>query len=178
MRPILAASCLECHSQDKRKGGLSLATYEDILEGGKDGAVVRPGNGASSLLIHRMTGEIEPQMPKDELALSDAETATIRRWIDEGARRTPTAPAAPAPWEAPMALTRPVVPDAIWPSWDAPVDRIVASYLARARSASPRPSAMRSSRAASTSTSGDCCRRPRRCSGSSPIARRTSAKRW
>ncbi len=129
VRPILAASCLECHSQDKRKGGLSLATYEDILEGGKDGAVVRPGNGANSLLIHRITGEIEPQMPKDELALSDGETATIRRWIDEGARRTPTAPAAPAPWEAPMALTRPVVPDAIWPSWDAPVDRIVASYL-------------------------------------------------
>ena len=70
VRPILAASCLECHSQDKRKGGLSLATYEDILEGGKDGAVVRPGNGAGSLLIHRVTGEIEPQMPKDELALS------------------------------------------------------------------------------------------------------------
>ena len=26
IKPILAESCLECHSQDKRKGGLSLAT--------------------------------------------------------------------------------------------------------------------------------------------------------
>ena len=27
IRPVLSENCLECHSQDKRKGGLSLATY-------------------------------------------------------------------------------------------------------------------------------------------------------
>ena len=43
VQPILSENCLECHSQDKRKGGLSLATYGDVLDGGKDGAVVRPG---------------------------------------------------------------------------------------------------------------------------------------
>ena len=41
IRPVLEASCSECHSQDKRKGGLSLATYGDILEGGRNGAVVQ-----------------------------------------------------------------------------------------------------------------------------------------
>ncbi|HET7218464.1 MAG TPA: c-type cytochrome domain-containing protein, partial [Vicinamibacterales bacterium] len=75
IQPILAESCLECHSQDKRKGGLSLATYDDLLEGGKDGAVVRPGNSANSLLLHRLTGQVEPQMPKDEPPLGDAEIA-------------------------------------------------------------------------------------------------------
>jgi hypothetical protein len=30
---ILAAKCLVCHSQVKRSGGLSLATYEDVLNG-------------------------------------------------------------------------------------------------------------------------------------------------
>ena len=44
VKSILDENCLECHSQDKRKGGLSLATYEDVLEGGRSGAVVRPGS--------------------------------------------------------------------------------------------------------------------------------------
>ena len=43
IRPLLSDHCLECHSQDKRKGGLSLATYADALEGGRNGAVIRPG---------------------------------------------------------------------------------------------------------------------------------------
>jgi hypothetical protein len=131
VQPILAESCLECHSQDKRKGGLSLATYADILEGGKDGAVVRPGNSANSLLVHRVTGEIEPQMPKDETPLTTAEVVLLRAWIDQGARPTPTAPAAPAPWEAPLALDRPALPAPVWTGWDAPADRFVATYLSR-----------------------------------------------
>ena len=57
IQPILSENCLECHSQDKRKGGLSLATYGDVLDGGKDGAVVRPGNSARSLMIARVKGD-------------------------------------------------------------------------------------------------------------------------
>jgi hypothetical protein len=137
IQPILAERCLECHSQDKRKGGLSLATYGDILEGGKDGAVVRPGNAGTSLLIHRVSGGIEPQMPKDDLPLGADEIALLRRWIDQGARVTPTAPAAPAPWEAPLALERPPLPPAGSPEWQAPIDRIVSAYLRRRGTALP-----------------------------------------
>jgi len=129
IRPLIAQQCLDCHSQDKRKGGLSLATYADILDGGKDGPIVRPGNGAGSLMIHRLTGQAGPQMPKDGVPLSDQEIALVRRWIDEGARATPTSPPAPAPWDAPLALERPALPAAGWPSWNQPVDRIVSSYL-------------------------------------------------
>src|SRR5215471_11708468 len=39
IQPIIKFYCLQCHSQDKRKGGLSLATYADVLEGGKDGPI-------------------------------------------------------------------------------------------------------------------------------------------
>ena len=39
VQPIVARACLECHSQDRRKGGLSLATYSDALDGGRNGAV-------------------------------------------------------------------------------------------------------------------------------------------
>ena len=71
VRPIVAKHCLECHSQDARKGGLSLATYPDMLDGGKDGPVIRPGNGAGSLMIQRLMGQVDERMPKDADPLSD-----------------------------------------------------------------------------------------------------------
>jgi hypothetical protein len=137
VKAILEENCLECHSQDKRKGGLSLATYDDLLEGGKDGAIVRPGSSARSMIIDRLTGAVEPQMPKDEAALAPAEIEVIRRWIDQGARATPTSPAAPQPWEAPLGLAAPSVPPVVWGKWQAPVDRFVASYLSRQKTSEP-----------------------------------------
>ena len=137
VQPLLEYYCLECHSQDKRKGGLSLTTYADVLEGGRSGAVVRPGNGEGSLMFHRLTAAVEPQMPLDELPLSDQEIALLRLWIDQGARPAPNAPPAPPPWEAPLELARPAVPDPAWPSWSAPIDRMVAAYLAGRRVPEP-----------------------------------------
>ncbi|HEV3483896.1 MAG TPA: PSD1 and planctomycete cytochrome C domain-containing protein [Vicinamibacterales bacterium] len=137
IKPILTETCLECHSQDKRKGGLSLASYVDVLDGGRSGAVIRPGDGARSLLLQRITGEIEPQMPRDELPLGPEQIALIRLWIDQGARATPAAPPAPQPWEAPLALERPNVPDARWSAWTSPVDRFVSQYLAGRGAAEP-----------------------------------------
>jgi hypothetical protein len=138
IEPILASTCLECHSQDKRKGGLSLATYADILEGGRSGAVVRPGNSAGSLIVHRITGAVEPQMPKDELPLGAPEIALLRLWIDQGARLTPTSAPAPPPWEAPLELAAPPTPPARWTQWSSPVDRFTASNLAGRGVAEPR----------------------------------------
>src|SRR5262245_63611419 len=66
IQPIIEKHCLECHSQDKRKGGLSLANYADALDGGRNGPAIRPGNAARSILIHRVTGAPEPQMPTDK----------------------------------------------------------------------------------------------------------------
>ena len=93
-QPLLDARCGECHNGTKRKGGLALATYADILDGGKDGPIVQPGRSADSMLIHRLTGAgDEEQMPKDDPPLPPAEIALITRWIDEGVRETPTSAA-------------------------------------------------------------------------------------
>lgn len=137
IRPLIVENCLDCHNQDTRKGGLSLATYADILEGGKDGPVVRPGNGANSLIIHRLTGAVGEQMPKDGVPLDAPDVALVRQWIDQGARATPASPPAPAPWEAPLALEKPPVPRQVWPAWSAPADRIVAAYLREHGTAEP-----------------------------------------
>jgi hypothetical protein len=51
VHPVLDAACSECHSQDKRKGGLSLATYADVLEGPQRRGP--PSNSAVNLLASR-----------------------------------------------------------------------------------------------------------------------------
>jgi hypothetical protein len=126
---ILAANCLPCHSAERRSGGLSLAVYADALEGGRNGAAVRPGDSAGSLLVQRITGAVAPSMPLGKPPLSAGEIATIRTWIDEGVRETIRSAAARPKWEAPLALGRPAVPDVVWNGWGAPIDRIVAAYL-------------------------------------------------
>ncbi len=128
---ILAAKCLACHSAEKRSGGLSLATYADVLDGGRSGAAIKPGNSAASLIILRLTGATQPQMPFGLPPLSEAEINTIRTWIDQGARATPTSAPARGKWEAPLTLERPALPDATWKTWTSPIDRIVSAYLAK-----------------------------------------------
>lgn len=136
IQPILASHCLECHNETKRSGGLSLATYADALEGGRTGAVIRPGSAARSLVIHKLRGASDPRMPKDKPPLAEAQIALIQRWIDEGARETPSAPPAPEPWEPSLTIQRPAVPAPVWPDWSGLVDRHVAAYL-EARHAKP-----------------------------------------
>jgi hypothetical protein len=137
VHPILAAKCWSCHSQEKRSGGLSLATLADVLNGGRSGAAVKPGSAASSLLIRRVDGEVEPRMPLGAPALSASEVAILRRWIDEGSRATPASAAAKPKWEAPLSLQTPALPPVVWKSWQAPIDRFVSAYLARSGAKEP-----------------------------------------
>jgi hypothetical protein len=130
VQPIVAANCLECHNQDTRKGGLSLASYDDMLSGGRSGAVIQPGKAVSSIILARLTATtVAERMPFGKPPLGANDIATVRRWIDEGARLTSTSPPAPPPWEAPLALERPHVPDVVWTAWSRPLDRLVAAYL-------------------------------------------------
>ncbi len=137
--PILSARCAMCHDAEKRSGGLSLATYPDVLNGGRSGTAIRPGNGSRSLIMQRITGQTEPRMPFGGKPLSEAEIASIKTWIDEGARPNPNAPPAKPKWESSLALTAPAVPRSPWPSWSTPVDSFVAQYLARNGVKDPQP---------------------------------------
>src|ERR1700733_4682404 len=71
VHPIFATKCFSCHSQEKRSGGLSLHSYEDVLNGGRNGGTVRPGKSADSLLMMRVTGETQPRMPLVGAPLTD-----------------------------------------------------------------------------------------------------------
>jgi hypothetical protein len=129
IHPILAARCLACHSEEKRSGALSLATYSGVLDGGRSGAAIKPGNSAGSLLVRRIDGETQPVMPLGKEPLSAEEIGLIRAWIDQGARATPASQAARPKWEPPLALERPSIPAVVWKAWTQPLDRFVAAYL-------------------------------------------------
>ncbi len=131
VHPILASRCLPCHGDEQRSGGLSLATYTGVLQGGRTGATVQPGRSRDSLLIRRVTGAVQPSMPMGKNPLSADQIALIRAWIDQGSRATPTSPPSRARWEPPLALDQPAVPKPVWPAWSAPLDRFVSAYLAR-----------------------------------------------
>jgi Protein of unknown function (DUF1549)/Protein of unknown function (DUF1553)/Planctomycete cytochrome C len=128
---ILANHCLTCHSAEKRSGGLSLAAYEDIINGGRSGAALKPGHSADSLIVQRLMGQVQPRMPFGQDPLSEKEIATIKRWIDQGARSAPGAAPAKAKWEPPLTLSAPPLPESPWKTWQDPIDRFTANYLAK-----------------------------------------------
>ena len=42
--PILKKNCAECHTDGKKKGGLSMNTRAEFLAGGENGEMAVPGN--------------------------------------------------------------------------------------------------------------------------------------
>jgi hypothetical protein len=89
IRPVLAASCYECHSakSDKIKGGLRLDTKEGVLKGGDSGETVIPGNPKSLLLqvLRHETKDPEMAMPPKKDKLSAAVIADFEAWVKMGA---------------------------------------------------------------------------------------------
>ena len=83
--PIVRANCVSCHKPGKSKGGLDLTTLAALLKGGKDGAVITPGDVKGSKLVESICGD-EPEMPKDGEPLTSAEVDVITRWISQGAK--------------------------------------------------------------------------------------------
>lgn len=90
--PVFERSCIKCHSGEKPKAGLSLASLEGIMKGGKskEPAVI-PGRGTDSPIIAFASDEVEdlempPLRSRSEFkSLSQPELALIKAWIDEGA---------------------------------------------------------------------------------------------
>ncbi len=85
--PILKKYCAGCHNADDKEGGLSLETYAQLQRGGKRGRAILPGQSQASRLLRVLTGEAKPAMPpKGSEAPSAVEIATLKRWIDAGAK--------------------------------------------------------------------------------------------
>ena len=83
---IFTKHCYECHSGEKREGGLRLDRKADALRGGDSGLAVNPENAADSLLVELISGDDPDRvMPPDGDRLTPKEIETIKQWISNGA---------------------------------------------------------------------------------------------
>ena len=129
IRSILSDNCFDCHGPDaaNRKADLRLDTEDFISE------IVAPGQPDLSDLFLRITDsdDSERMPPLDSgRALSSAEVATLKRWIEQG-----------APWKKhwsfipPKRPPLPTLKNGVWSS--GAIDQFV---LAKLRSAGLQPS--------------------------------------
>src|SRR5438034_3172574 len=87
VKPFLAKYCSECHTGDRAKGDLDMATFKTLLEGGKSGPVIVPGKPEESLLVLQAEGKQKPFMPpKSARQPKPDEVAVLRAWIAAGAK--------------------------------------------------------------------------------------------
>jgi hypothetical protein len=88
VHPVLDGKCVSCHRSDSAKAGLRLDSYDDLMRGGKDGAVVVAGKPEGSMLLTRVTLQPGDQhfMPAEgRTPLTSDEVSWIRAWIRAGA---------------------------------------------------------------------------------------------
>ena len=88
VRPILEDHCFDCHGEDKQKNKLRLDTAVGILRGGESGEplLVR-GVSAESYIIKRVTSaNAKEVMPPKGERLTAEQVATLKAWIDAGAK--------------------------------------------------------------------------------------------
>jgi mono/diheme cytochrome c family protein len=132
VQPLLTRSCAGCHGPDKQRGGLRLDTAAGLRAGGDSGPPFVPGDSSRSRLYHAITGtnDVTLMPPKDkEPRLTMAEVATIKAWIDQGAK-LPTDSAAPKVnhW-AFQPLKRPAVPSPRVGEVRNPIDAFIVARL-------------------------------------------------
>src|SRR5258708_18087427 len=89
---IFTKHCLECHEAKDPEANLVLESFESLMKGSENGAVIVPGNSTESLVIKMIEGRVEKEgkkkiMPPGKRAKLDPdEIALIRGWIDAGAK--------------------------------------------------------------------------------------------
>jgi WD40 repeat protein len=111
---IFSSHCLDCHASTDPEGQLVLESYETLTNGGELGPAIVPGKSADSLLVKMIEGHFEKNgkkkimPPGKRKKLTAEEIATIKAWIDTGARP----PALPL---APKELVVPKIPPKVSP---------------------------------------------------------------
>lgn len=87
IRPVLEQKCFSCHGESKTQGGLNLATFTALQEGGEHGEVIEAGLALNSELVRRVT--INPgsakYMPPKGTPMTFTEISLLSWWIDQGA---------------------------------------------------------------------------------------------
>lgn len=86
VKPLFVKHCYKCHGPEKQESGFRLDRKADALAGGERGASIIPGDSKKSLLIRYVAGLDEDVTMPPEDELTKKQIATLRAWIDQGAK--------------------------------------------------------------------------------------------
>jgi len=91
VQPILSKNCAECHAPGKQgfvASGLDVTSYQALMNGGKFGPLVKPGDALSSSLNMLVEGRAHPsiRMPHGRDKLPDKDIEALKVWVNEGAK--------------------------------------------------------------------------------------------
>jgi hypothetical protein len=83
--PVLKKNCAECHTDGKKKGGLSMNTRAEFLAGGEGGEVAVPGNVEDSYFLELTASkDLDERMPPKGPGVSPEELKILKQWVNEG----------------------------------------------------------------------------------------------
>jgi len=80
--PILESRCGKCHMGSFTSENLNMETYDSLMAGSQNGAVIVAGNAKESLLARKI---LKGEMPKRGTKLTSAQVQIIIDWINAGA---------------------------------------------------------------------------------------------
>jgi hypothetical protein len=137
--PVLREHCADCHLGDKKKGGFSMNTREELLAGSENGAVLTPGKAEGHLLIELLTTkDTDSQMPPKGPRVPEEKIALLRTWIAEGAPWEDGFTFGKSAYEPPLKPRLPVLPPVMEKRTN-PIDRILDKYLVDHKVPRPQP---------------------------------------
>lgn len=82
--PFMANLCGNCHSAQRKSGGLSLVSYFDLMQGGESGEVIIPGDKENSRLFRLVGGLENPRMPQGQGRITRKNYNDLVKWFEEG----------------------------------------------------------------------------------------------
>ena len=146
VEPLLKRRCVMCHNARLKSNGVRFDDPAAALEGGYSGPVIVPGKSAASKLIQRVTSDKDGvRMPPTGPALTAAEIATLKSWIDSGADWPRTSAPKPAASKQTLwsfqPITQPDPPSPKNAAWTRnPIDNFILARLEK-ESIAPSPEA-------------------------------------
>lgn len=92
VRPIIHDYCLSCHEPGGKgyeKSGLDMRTHQSLMKGTRFGAVIKPGDSFTSIMVQVVEGRVHAsiKMPYGmNGGLSKEKIGVLKKWVDQGAK--------------------------------------------------------------------------------------------
>jgi hypothetical protein len=141
--PILKKNCAECHTDGKKKGGLSMNTRAEFLAGGENGEMAVPGNIEDSWFLELVTSDdSDERMPPKGPGVSPEQFKILHQWVKEGMVWEDGILLGSSGWEPKLKPRMVNLPKAL-NNRSHPIDRILDQYHKNKKISSPSPASDR-----------------------------------